>query len=162
MRVYFQKNGGIIMPHSFTHILIHYIFSTKNREKFLAEDVRPRIFSYIGGIAKQNDIQPQIIGGIEDHVHMLLLIPKTLSIAKAIQLVKGGSSKWIHEAFPELKHFSWQIGYGAFSVSLSNRQTVINYIKNQKEHHRHRTFKEEFIEFLDKHHIEYDERYIWD
>ncbi len=150
------------MPHSFTHILIHYIFSTKDRQPFLTDDIRPRIFDYMGGIARKNDIQPQIIGGVEDHVHMLVLLPKTLSIAKAIQLIKGGTSKWIHDEFPQLQHFAWQIGYGAFSVSLSNREKVMHYIKHQKEHHRKKTFKEEFIEFLEKHNIEYDERYIWD
>jgi len=150
------------MPHSFTHILIHYIFSTKDRQPFLTDDIRPRIFEYMGGIARKNDIQPQIIGGVEDHVHMLVLLPKTLSIAKAIQLIKGGTSKWIHDEFPKLKHFAWQIGYGAFSVSLSNRENVMHYIKHQKEHHRKKTFREEFIEFLEKHNIEYDERYIWD
>ena len=150
------------MPHSFTHILVHYIFSTKDRKQYLTEDIRPRIFDYMGGIARNNDIQPQIINGVEDHVHMLVLLPKTLSIAKAIQLIKGGSSRWIHEEFPDLRHFAWQIGYGAFSVSLSNKENVVNYIKHQKEHHKKKTFKEEFIEFLKKHNIDYDERYIWD
>ena len=150
------------MPHSFTHILIHYIFSTKNRQPFLADDIRQRVFSYMGGIARQNNIYPQIIGGVEDHVHMLVLLPKTLSIAKAIQLVKGGSSKWIHDEFPRLRDFAWQIGYGAFSVGLSNKENVMNYIKHQKEHHRKKTFQEEFLEFLKAHNIEYDERYIWD
>ncbi len=150
------------MPHSFTHILIHYIFSTKDRQPFLTDDIRPRIFDYMGGIARKNDIQPQIIGGVEDHVHMLVLLPKTLSIAKAIQLIKGGTSRWIHDQFPNLGHFAWQIGYGAFSVSLSNRENVMDYIKRQKEHHRKKTFKEEFIEFLEIHNIEYDVRYIWD
>ncbi len=150
------------MPHSFTHILVHYIFSTKDRKKYLTENVRARIFDYMGGIARKNNIQPQIINGVEDHVHMLVLLPKTLSIAKAIQLIKGGSSRWIHEEFPDLRHFAWQIGYGAFSVSLSNKENVVNYIKHQKEHHKKKTFKEEFIEFLKKHNIDYDERYIWD
>ena len=150
------------MPHSFTHILVHYIFSTKDRKQYLTEDIRPRILDYMGGIARNNDIQPQIINGLEDHVHMLVLLPKTLSIAKAIQLIKGGSSRWIHEEFPDLRHFAWQIGYGAFSVSLSNKENVVNYIKHQKEHHKKKTFKEEFIEFLKKHNIDYDERYIWD
>ena len=150
------------MSHSFTHILIHYIFSTKNREKLLAESLQSRIWSYMAGIAINNDIHPQIIGGVEDHVHALLLIPKTISVAKAVQLLKGGSSGWIHDTFPKLKNFAWQEGYGAFSVSLSNKQKVINYINNQKKHHRRKTFKEEFIEFLKRHEIEYDERYIWD
>ena len=150
------------MPHSFSHILIHYIFSTKNRQRFLTDDIRQRIFNYMGGIARRNDIQPQIIGGVEDHVHMLVLVPKTLSIADAVKLIKGGSSKWIHKAFPRLKNFAWQVGYGAFSVSLSNKENVVHYIQHQEEHHRKMTFKEEFIEFLEKHNIEYDERYIWD
>ena len=102
------------------------------------------------------------IGGIEDHVHILLSLPSTIEIAKAVQLVKGGSSKWVHETFPEYREFSWQEGYGAFSIGISQVDDTIKYIENQAEHHRRRTFQEEFIAFLEKHGIEYDPRYIWD
>jgi len=102
------------------------------------------------------------IGGVEDHVHILLSIPSTISIAKAMQLIKGGSSKWVHEEFLEHRLFKWQEKHGAFSVSASQRDKIIEYIKNQKEHHRKMTFQEEFLSLLKKHRIEYDERYLWD
>ena len=102
------------------------------------------------------------IGGVEDHVHILLSLPSTASIAKALQLVKGGSSKWVHETFPEHRLFGWQEKYGAFSVSMSQLDKTIEYIKNQPEHHCKMTFKEEFLALLKKHRIGYDERYLWD
>ena len=102
------------------------------------------------------------IGGVPDHVHILLSLPSTLSIAKAMQLIKGGSSKWVHETFPEHRLFGWQVKYGAFSVSVSQLDKTIQYIKSQEEHHRKMTFKEEFLELLKKHRIEFDERYLWE
>ena len=102
-----------------------------------------------------------IVGGTDDHTHMLISVPATISIAKAMQLIKGGSSKWIHETFPEQRNFGWQEKYGAFSVSVSQLDTIINYIKNQAEHHRTRTFQEEFLALLKRHGIAYDERYRW-
>ncbi len=116
----------------------------------------------MGGIAKQNNMVPYSIGGIEDHVYLLVSLSKTLPVAKAIQLIKGGSSSWIHSTFPDLINFAWQEGYGAFSISYSNLGKVKHYIENQREHHRHRTFKEEYLKFLKKYNIPYDERYIWD
>lgn len=102
------------------------------------------------------------IGGVEDHVHLLLSLPATMPIAKAMQLIKGGSSKWVHETFPEQRLFAWQVKYGAFSVSASQLDTVVRYIQGQEEHHRKQTFKEEFVTLLVKHGIEYDERYLWE
>jgi REP element-mobilizing transposase RayT len=101
------------------------------------------------------------IGGVLDHVHALLSLPSTMSFAKAVQLIKGGSSKWIHDEFRHLRKFEWQEGYGAFSVSASQVARTIAYIERQKEHHRKRTFKEEFITLLDKHHVVYDPRYVF-
>ena len=150
------------MSHTYTSINIHYVFSTKNREKLILPAIEERLWAYMGGIAKENLIVPLAIGGTNDHVHLLLRVPTTLSIAKTIQLIKGGSSNWVHSAFPQLKEFSWQKGYGAFSVSISQLSRTINYIRNQKEHHRKRTFKEEYRALLKKNGIEYDERYIWD
>jgi REP element-mobilizing transposase RayT len=149
------------MAHSYTNILIHYIFSTKNREKIIVSDLQERLWPYLGGIARENKMKALAIGGVEDHVHILLSLPATLSIAKAIQLIKGGSSVWVHDTFPEYKNFSWQEGYGAFSVSVSHANDTIAYINSQKEHHRIKSFQEEYIAFLKKHSIEYDERYIW-
>lgn len=102
------------------------------------------------------------IGGVADHVHMLLSLPATMPIAKAMQLIKGGSSKWVHESFPEQRLFAWQIKYGSFSVSVSQLDKIVTYIKNPEVHHQKVTFQEEFIALLKKHNIEYDERYLWE
>lgn len=101
-------------------------------------------------------------GGVADHVHLLISLSRTLSVSKAMQLIKGGSSKWIHDTLPEHRSFEWQEGYGAFSVSMSNKDKVIAYINNQAEHHTEQDFKSEFITFLKRHEIEYDERYVFD
>lgn len=124
--------------------------------------LQERLFAYIGGIARENGFELIAAGGIEDHVHLLISLSRTISIAKAMQLIKGGSSKWIHDTFPELSSFEWQEGYGAFSVSTSNKSKVISYINNQPEHHKKQAFKSEFISFLKRHEIEYDERYVFD
>ena len=150
------------MAHSYVNILVHYIFSTKNRNKDISLDLQDRLWAYMGGIARENKMKALAIGGIEDHAHALLSLPSTISIAKAIQLVKGGSSKWVHETFPSHSNFAWQEGYGAFSIGVSQAENTIAYINNQREHHHIKTFKEEFLAFLKKHDIEYDERYIWD
>ncbi|MEJ2050781.1 MAG: IS200/IS605 family transposase [Calditrichota bacterium] len=149
------------MANSYTNILIHFIFSTKNREKIITEKFQERLHPYMGGIARENNMKALAIGGVEDHVHLLISLPPTLPIAKAIQLIKGGSSKWVHDTFPALKKFKWQQGYGAFSVSVSQVENTIAYILGQREHHRKKTFQEEYIAFLKKHNVEYDQRYIW-
>jgi REP element-mobilizing transposase RayT len=140
---------------------MHCVFSTKNRQKIITPDLAQRLWPYMGGIARENKMMALSIGGVEDHVHLLLSLPSTLSPSKALQLIKGGSSKWIHETFPSHQRFEWQEGYGAFSISKSGVPETISYISDQKEHHRERTFQEEFIAFLKKHEIDYDERYIW-
>jgi len=115
----------------------------------------------MGGIARDNRMRALAIGGIEDHVHMLLSLPSTMAISHAIQLIKGGSSLWAHETFRELGSFSWQEGYGAFTIGISQAPSTEEYIATQEEHHRKLSFKDEFRAFLKKHGIEYDERYIW-
>jgi REP element-mobilizing transposase RayT len=140
---------------------MHYIFSTKNRQKTITPDLEERLWPYLGGIARENKMKALAIGGIEDHAHLLLSLPSTLSIAKAIQLIKGGSSKWVTETFPSHRGFEWQEGYGAFSVSISHIQNTVAYINDQKEHHRQQTFEEEYLAILKKHGIEYDERYVF-
>ena len=102
------------------------------------------------------------IGGMPDHVHVLLSLPSTLSIAKALQLIKGGSSKWVHDTFPEHRLFGWQVKYGAFSVSVSQLDKIIEYIRNQEAHHQKMTFQDEFLALLKKHQVAYDERYLWE
>jgi putative transposase len=149
------------MPHSYVSALFDCVFSTKERRKTITEDLQERLWQYMGGIARENKMRALSIGGIEDHVHLLLSIPSTVGIAKALQLIKGGSSKWVHDTFPEHRGFDWQEGYGAFSIAVSQVDDTKRYIANQREHHRTKTFQEEFIAFLEKHGIEYDPRYVW-
>jgi putative transposase len=140
----------------------HCVFSTKARRRIMTPELRERLWPFLGGIARQNEMKALEIGGVEDHVHILLSLPSTLAISKAVQLIKGGSSKWVHESFPEHRLFSWQEKYGAFSVSVSQLDTIVEYIRDQEPHHRAMTFQEEFLALLKKHRIEYDERYLWD
>jgi len=140
----------------------HCVFGTKERRPLLTPALRQRLWPFLGGIARQNGMKAIEIGGVEDHVHILLSLPSTVPLAKALQLIKGGSSKWVHETFPEHRLFGWQEKYGAFSVSVSQLAKTIEYVKTQPEHHRRMTFQEEFVALLKKHRIEYDERYLWD
>ncbi|MDX6497027.1 MAG: REP-associated tyrosine transposase [Blastocatellia bacterium] len=149
------------MPHSYVSNLVHYVFSTKERFPFIDQELESPLWPYIGGIARMNGMKALAVGGTTDHVHTLLSLPATLSVAKAIQLIKGGSSKWIHDQFPRYRKFQWQDGYGAFSVSASQIKSVIRYIGNQKVHHRKKTFEEEFLEFLDRYSVAYDRRYVF-
>ena len=130
------------------------MFSTKNRQKTISEDVQPALCAYLGGIARKNNFRVLAAGGTEDHVHVLLSLPATLPIAKALQLLKGGSSKWLNEG--RIKDFAWQEAYGAFSIGISQRGETTAYIQSQKEHHKKSDFQSEFRAFLEKHGIEYD------
>ena len=150
------------MAHSFVSSLYHCVFSTQGRRPFITPEIEERLWRYMGGIARKNKFKALEIGGVEDHVHLLLSLPSTLAIAKAIQLVKGGSSKWVHDTFRSQQPFAWQEGYGAFSIGIAQVDATIAYIKSQEEHHRKQTYQQEFVGFLKKHGIEYDPRYIWD
>lgn len=143
--------------HSFTSCLVHWVWSTKNREPCLTSDVRVRLWAYLGGIAKQNQMKTLAISGAGDHVHVLLSLPATLSVAKAMQLLKGNSSKWLRETFPTMRSFAWQEGYGAFSVGVSGVDATVAYIRNQEGHHRRRSFGEEYVAMLKKHGFTHDE-----
>ena len=121
----------------------------------MSSDLRDRLWPYLGGIAKENRMKALAIGGAADHVHILISLPATLSVAKAIQLLKGNSSKWIRETFPKLRSFAWQEGYGAFSVGILGVDATVTYIRDQSEHHRRRTFHEEFATMLRRHGLEY-------
>lgn len=123
----------------------------------LLPEVRERLWPYLGGIARENGIKALAVGGVADHVHLLLSLPPTLSLAKAMQLLKGNSSRWLHETFPKLHGLAWQEGYAAFSIGVSGVEETIAYIRGQEEHHRHRTFREEVASFLRRHGIEHDE-----
>ena len=128
----------------------------------MTADLRERLWPYLGGIAKNNRMKCLAVGGIEDHVHMLLSLPSTLNVSKALQLIKGGSSKWVHDTISEHRDLGWQEGYGAFSIGISQVDDTVAYIDSQSEHRRHRTFQDEFLAFLDKHQIDYDPQYLWD
>ena len=147
---------------SYVSSYYHCVFSTKERRPQITPQLRERLWPFLGGIARQNQMKAIEIGGVEDHVHILLSLPSTLSIAKALQLIKGGSSKWVHETFPQHLLFNWQVKYGAFGVSVSQLDRTIKYIQNQEAHHRKVTFQEEFLALLKRHRIAFDERYLWE
>ena len=149
------------MAGTFTFIGMHFVFSTKNRVPLLDNITYERLFSYIGGIIRELDGKLIEINSMPEHIHFYAYMPKTVSVSKFMEIIKANSSKWVHDSFPNKDKFRWQDGYGAFSVSKSAEDTVIQYIRNQQEHHRKKSFQEEFIEFLNKHGIEYDENYIW-
>jgi REP element-mobilizing transposase RayT len=146
---------------SYVSSYFHCVFSTKERRPLITPELRERLWPFLGGIARQNKMKAVEIGGVADHVHLLLSLPATMPISKAMQLIKGGSSKWVHETFPNQRLFTWQEEYGAFSVSVSQLDKTIAYICDQPEHHRKLTFQEEFLILLKKHGVEYNERYLW-
>ncbi len=145
-----------------THLSLHYhlVFSTKDRRPFIAEAWRARLHEYLGGLAKAAEGFPEAVGGTSDHVHLLAGLRATHTLASFVQDIKQASSKWIHQTI-DLKEFAWQPGYGAFTVSASNRESVAKYIADQEQHHREKTFQNEYVSFLKKSDVEYDERYLW-
>jgi REP element-mobilizing transposase RayT len=146
---------------TYSRLLVHLVFSTKERRPWIADDLRSDLHAYLGGIARNIDTTPLAVGGVADHVHVLVAMPTRLSVADAVRTLKSNSTGWVHEKWPG-RLFQWQNGYGAFSVSESNKDAVARYIENQEEHHRKRTFQEEFLDLLQRHGIEYDPRYVWD
>jgi len=149
------------MAHTFTNLLTHVVFSTKGREPFLKGEFRSRLWAYLSGIVRHLQAVPMEINGPPDHVHLLVSLPPGLSVAELMRVVKSNSSRWVHEQWPSRKAFAWQEGYGAFSVSQSNKARVLQYIQDQEEHHRKVSFQEEFLAFLKKHAIAYDECFLW-
>ena len=141
------------MAHSFNSCLMHCVFSTKERRPHLTAAIRERLWPYLGGIARTHDMKALAIGGVEDHVHLLLSLPPTLAVSKAMQLIKGNSSKWLRETFPELRvaDFAWQEGFGAFSIGVAGVDDTVRYIRRQEEHHRKKDFREEMEIILKRH-----------
>ena len=141
------------MSHSYICCLIHVIFSTAERRPLLHENVQQRLHAYIGGIARKNGMAALAVGGVADHVHVLLSLSRTVATAKAVQLLKAGSSKWLKEACEGLRGFAWQEGYAAFSMSISQHNKVVDYILHQPEHHKRMSFAVEFSKLLRAHGI---------
>ena len=150
------------MGRTFTNLLTHIVFSTKNREPLIVPELKAELYAYLGGLTRELKGKSYSINGTSDHVHVLISLPPVVSISEALRFIKSNSSGWVHNKWPHRSSFGWQLGYGAFSVSKSNVPGVLKYIGNQETHHLKVTFKEEFIDFLVKHEIEYDERYLWD
>lgn len=149
------------MANTYTSLHYHVVFSTKNRYPWLALEIEQRVWSFIGGVAREHKMTALQVGGVEDHIHALVMAPATIAPCAIAKYLKGESSLWIHTEFSGLRKFSWQDGYAAFTVSKSNIPEVIRYIKNQREHHRKRTFREEYLALLGANGVEYDERYVW-
>lgn len=149
------------MTHSLTCCYVHVVFSTKGHTNQITSDLQSRLWPYLEGVARQKELEALAVGGTENHMHVLLRMLATMPLAKAVQYLKGNSSKWIHQTFAEQKEFAWQEGYGAFSVGASGLAKTVAYIKNQAQHHRARTFEEEYLEFLRRHNMTYDERYVF-
>jgi len=150
------------MPQSLSSILIHLIFSTKNREPFITPVVETELHPYMATIFRELKCPSLAIDGTSDHVHILFSLARVINVADLLQEVKTESSKWIKTKGPEFRNFHWQKGYGAFSIGQSQVEDVKRYILGQKEHHRRVTFQEEYRKFLNAYGIEYDERYVWD
>lgn len=150
------------MPQSLSSILVHLIFSTKNREPFISLAIESELHPYMATIFREHDSPSLIIDGTSDHLHMLFALSRTIAVADLVEEVKTGSSKWIKTKGSEFRNFHWQKGYGAFSVAQSNVEVVKRSIHNQKQHHRRVTFQDEYREFLKRYHVEFDKRYVWD
>jgi len=150
------------MGQSLSQIYIHIIFSTKKRKPLILPEVENDLYAYLGGICKRLDSTPLKIGGTANHVHILCKLSKKVTLVKLLEEVKSHSSSWIKTKSDQLKRFYWQDGYGAFSVNPAEVDVVIKYIANQKEHHKQRSFQDEYRAFLKKYNVDYDERYVWD
>ena len=149
------------MAGTFTFLGIHFVFSTKNRTPVIDEKINDRLYAYIGGIIRELGGTLLEINAVPDHIHFYVHMPKTVSVSKFMEIVKANSSKWVHSTFPAKNDFGWQDGYDAFSVSKSSENSVIQYIQDQQNHHREKSFQKEFIDLLNKYGIEYDEKYLW-
>jgi putative transposase len=150
------------LPSSYTHLLYHLVFSTKERRPLITPVLREELYPYMGGIVRNQRGILLEIGGMADHVHLVTRFRADVSVADIVRLIKANSSKWINERPDLISEFAWQTGYGAFTVSESQLSVVRHYVQNQEEHHRKLTFQEEFVSLLKKHGIEYDERYLWE
>ena len=150
------------MPQSLSRILIHLVFSAKNRSRFFTPAIQGELHPYLAGTLDNIECPSLQVGGVEDHVHLLFGLSRTRTVAEVVETLKTSSSKWIKAKSLEFADFHWQSGYGAFSVSQSDADTVVTYIRNQARHHRKMTFQDEYRRLLERYQIAFDERYVWD
>ena len=150
------------MAHTYTSLHYHFTFSTAGRRNLIAQEPMPELHAYMGGIVRNLKGTPLAIGGTENHAHLLVGLPPTIVFAQVVAKIKANSAGWVKDAFPTMADFRWQEGYGAFTVSRSQVETVAEYIRNQAEHHKTMTFEEEYIAFLKKHGIPYEENDVFD
>ncbi|MCO6044151.1 IS200/IS605 family transposase [Aeoliella sp. ICT_H6.2] len=150
------------MASTFTCLDYHVVFSTKYRKPSIQEALRQELYQYLGGIVRAEHGCLREIGGMPDHLHLLVGIPPTIAVSDAIRVFKTNSSKWVNERGDQIGKFQWQPGFAAFTVSVSQREVVSQYVRNQQEHHRQRSFQEEFLGLLKRHQIEYDPKYVFE
>jgi len=149
------------MPQSFSKVYVHITFSTKNRYPFIDKNIENELWTYIGGVCKALECNPIRVGGHSDHIHICCLLSKKITQIKLLEEIKKESSKWIKTKGKAYEKFYWQDGYGIFSVNPFELDTVVNYIVEQEQHHKKRTFQQELLAFLKKYKVDYDERYLW-
>jgi len=157
-----QSTTPNIMAQSLVKNYIHIVFSTKHRYPFIDETIENELFNYLGGVCKNLECQPITVGGHADHVHILCLLSRKITLAKLLEEIKSHSSKWIKTKGENYRNFYWQDGYGAFSVNPREIDIVVKYISTQREHHSKKTFQREFMKFLEEYKVEFDERYLWE
>ncbi len=150
------------MAGTYTELIYHLIFSIKHREPLISPRLRAELYPYIGGILRDQGGHLLEVGGMPDPLHLLIRIKPDMSVSEIVRLVKANSSKWANERPDQTGRFAWQRGYGAFTVSLSQVPMVSQYVRTQEDHHRKTTFQEEFLEFLKRHEIQFDEQHLWD
>jgi len=150
------------MPQSLSKVYVHITFSTKDRQNLIDDNIKNKLFEYLGGICKKLECNPVRVGGYKNHVHILCILSRKITQMKLLEEVKKSSSKWIKTLDAKYANFYWQNGYGIFSVNPSEIDIVEKYIENQEEHHKKKSFQDEFRAFLKKYNVEYDERYVWD
>jgi putative transposase len=148
------------MAHTFTNLLYHLIFATKDRYPWLDDEIRPRLWEYLAAAVHSEGGKPYLVNGVADHVHLFVRLPQDKALADVVRNLKANSSGWLHRSFPTLQEFAWQTGYGAFTVSSSQAPKLRQYIADQEAHHRRLTFKEELAAMLRAHEIEFEEKYL--
>jgi putative transposase len=143
--------GISIMAHTYAKLLVHLVFATRRRHKCLEAGLRPQLFAYMGGIARQHKMIALAVGGVEDHVHLLLCVPPSMSVSEAVKAIKGGSSRWLNQTHPESEFHNWQEGYGAFTIGHTQVERTVAYIRNQERHHEQETYHAELRRFVLRH-----------